>query len=353
MVPSRSSRLARVAGSCSMPSARPRTSDATSSSSASRPARRSASASNRGSRRAKPRDSRTAIAAASRAPAPSAVSASRTAAAPRAIASPCWAADSRARISSASPGRSLAAAISSASCSRRSTPPRQLARVDRQLRQRGPVRAPALDHVGRRGASRGMPAVRVEQVALPALVEQPLLVVLAVDLDQRPDLVGEPGGGRRRCRRAGRSTGRSSRPRARRSAAPEGGRTAPRPAPPRRRGGRGSCPRAIPATSPRASISRLLPAPVSPVMTFSPGPRVRRSRSISARSPTVSSRRRPALTRLAHEGSNATLWRSRSQNGCAPSGSMSRIGRSTAWTSTTSPTRDGMSSRPSTETRAS
>ena len=75
-------------------------------------------------------------------------------------------------------------------------PPRQLARVDRQLRQRGPVRAPALDHVGRRGTSRGMPAVRVEQVALPALVEQALLVVLAVDLDQRPDLVGEPGGGR-------------------------------------------------------------------------------------------------------------------------------------------------------------
>ena len=120
-MPSRSSRLARVAGSCSMPSARPRTSAATSSSSASRPASRSASASNRGSRRARPRDSRTAIAAASRAPAPSAVSASRTAAAPRAIASPCWAADSRARISSASPGRSLAAAISAASCSRRST----------------------------------------------------------------------------------------------------------------------------------------------------------------------------------------------------------------------------------------
>ena len=41
-----------------------------------------------------------------------------------------------------------------------------------------------------------MPAVRVEQVALPALVEQALLVVLAVDLDERPDLVGEPRGGR-------------------------------------------------------------------------------------------------------------------------------------------------------------
>ena len=42
-----------------------------------------------------------------------------------------------------------------------------------------------------------MPAVRIEQVTLPALVEQALLVVLAVDLDQRPDLVGEPRRGGR------------------------------------------------------------------------------------------------------------------------------------------------------------
>ena len=83
-----------------------------------------------------------------------------------------------------------------------------------------------------------------------------------------------------------------------------------------------------PVTRPSASISRLLPAPVSPVITLSPGSRVSRSRSISARSVTVSSSRRPTSRILAgvHEGSSATLWRSRSQNGCAPSGSTRRIG---------------------------
>ena len=75
-------------------------------------------------------------------------------------------------------------------------PARELARVDRQLGEGRPVGAPALDDVGRRRPCRGVPAVRVEQVALPALVEQALLVVLAVDLDQRTDLVGEPRGGR-------------------------------------------------------------------------------------------------------------------------------------------------------------
>ena len=75
-------------------------------------------------------------------------------------------------------------------------PAGQLARVDRQLRERGAVGAPALDDVGHRRTGRAVTAERVEQVALPALVEQALLVVLAVDLDQRPDLVGEPRGGR-------------------------------------------------------------------------------------------------------------------------------------------------------------
>ena len=84
-------------------------------------------------------------------------------------------------------------------------PPGQLAWVDRQLGQRGPIGPPPLDDVGHRRAGRGVPAERVEDVALPAFVEQALLVVLAVDLDQRPDLVGEtrrrrrqvvePGGG--------------------------------------------------------------------------------------------------------------------------------------------------------------
>ena len=76
-------------------------------------------------------------------------------------------------------------------------PTRQLARVDRQLGEGRPVGAPALDDVGHRRPCRRVPAVGIEQVALPALVEQTLLVVLAVDLDERADLVGEPRSGRR------------------------------------------------------------------------------------------------------------------------------------------------------------
>jgi hypothetical protein len=75
-------------------------------------------------------------------------------------------------------------------------PPCQLARIDRQLGQRSSVRSPALDHVGCRCASGGMPTVGIKQVALPALVEKALLVMLAVDLHQRTDFVGKPGRGR-------------------------------------------------------------------------------------------------------------------------------------------------------------
>ena len=49
-----------------------------------------------------------------------------------------------------------------------------------------------------------MPAEGVEQVALPALVEQAALVVLAVDLDERPDLLGESRRGDGRVVEAGR-----------------------------------------------------------------------------------------------------------------------------------------------------
>ena len=49
---------------------------------------------------------------------------------------------------------------------------------------------------------------------------------------------------------------------------------------------------------------------------------------------------RSAAHAPAHDGSSSTLWRSRSQNGSAPAGSTRRIGRSTARTSTTSPTCD-------------
>ena len=108
------------------------------------------------------------------------------AAPPRAIASPCWAAARRAPISSASPIRSRAEAISAASCSANSCPSDELAWIDRQFGQRRSIGAPALDRLGDRLAGDPGPAVGVQEVALGALVEEPLLIVLAVDLDQPP-----------------------------------------------------------------------------------------------------------------------------------------------------------------------
>ena len=108
------------------------------------------------------------------------------------MASPCCAASSRARSSSDSPGWSRAAAISVASCSSELEPSSQLARIDRQLGERRPVRPPALDRGGHLATKLLVAAERVEQVALPTLIEQPLLLVLAVDLDERPDLLGQP-----------------------------------------------------------------------------------------------------------------------------------------------------------------
>ncbi len=204
MTPSRASSSATARGSWSTLSDSRRASSATSVSSASRPASRSASGSNRGSRRASPRASWSATAAVSRAPAPSCVSASRSDAAPRAIASPCWAAVRRPRISSASPARSRAPAISAASCSSRSSR-RATSRgssaaassAARFSRQRST--APA---IARRSVL--VAAEAIEQVALPALVEQSPLVVLAVDLDEGADLVRQPRRGHGRVVEAGR-----------------------------------------------------------------------------------------------------------------------------------------------------
>ena len=195
-----------------------------------------------------------------------------------------------ARISVASPGRSRAAAISSASCSaissRRASSrgsSSSSASAARFARQRST--APAI--VAR---SASWPAERVEQVALPALVEQPLLLVLAVDLDEGPGDVREARRGHRLVVEAGR------RPAGRGHLADgdqrlrDAGRTAPSTR-------ATSAPWRIsvvsaraPVARPSASIRRLLPAPVSPVKTFSPGASSRRRRSISARSVTVSSR---------------------------------------------------------------
>ena len=83
-------------------------------------------------------------------------------------------------------------------------PAGQLARIELELRERRPVRPPAVDRPGHRRPQRLVPAERVEQVALPALVEESLLLVLAVDLDEGAGHVGEARRGHRLVVEAGR-----------------------------------------------------------------------------------------------------------------------------------------------------
>ena len=71
-------------------------------------------------------------------------------------------------------------------------PTDHLARVERGGIEGVAILAPAGDRVGNRRADRRMASECVEQVPLPALVEQPSLVVLTVDLDQWPDLLRQP-----------------------------------------------------------------------------------------------------------------------------------------------------------------
>ena len=155
-----------------------------------RPERASSRASDRSSRGPRPR------------PLPRAAgprrSAPRARRAPRAIASPCCAAASRAR--------DLVRLARDADAPPRSRPPRARASSSRRSSSRGSIAssASAARFARQRSTASaiaaralGVPAVGVEQVALPALVEQPLLVVLAVDLDQRRRRSAEPRRGDR------------------------------------------------------------------------------------------------------------------------------------------------------------
>ena len=185
-----------------------------------------------------------------------------------------------------------------------------------------------------------MAAERVEQVALPAFVEEPLLVVLAVDLDERSRDLAEPGGGDRLVVQPGRRAARGGRPRGPRSAAPGAGRTARS-----TRAASAPCRTRVvsaraPVASPSASISRLFPAPVSPVKHVQAGRQLEPEPldqgevgdgqlEQAAGSPLVAGRsaRRlvaglpPTCSRHAsapHDGSSSTFWRNRSQNGWLP-----------------------------------
>ena len=178
---------------------------------------------------------------ASRAPPPSAVRASCSVAAPRAIASPCCAArQARADLvglARSQPRRGDLGGL----VVEQVEPAGDLARVEGRRVQQVAVLPPALDGPRHRRPQVVVPAPAVEQVALPALVEQSPLVVLAVDLDERPDLVGEAR------RRHGRVVeARRGPPRGRDLAHRDErlrlrGRTGPRRGRPRRRGGRASC----------------------------------------------------------------------------------------------------------------
>ena len=83
-------------------------------------------------------------------------------------------------------------------------PPDELARVEGQLAQGGLIRPPGFDRSSNGHSPRLEVAERVEQVALAALVEELLLVVLAMDLDERPGDLGQPRRGHRLIAQAGR-----------------------------------------------------------------------------------------------------------------------------------------------------
>jgi hypothetical protein len=64
--------------------------------------------------------------------------------------------------------------------------PGQLPRIQLEGAEERPVLAPAVDGTCSRRPERRMTAEGVQEVPLPAFVEEPLLVVLAVDLDKTP-----------------------------------------------------------------------------------------------------------------------------------------------------------------------
>ena len=202
---------------------------------------------------------------------------------------------SRARSSSTSPGRGSTAATSSTTC-RASARRRSISSGDISSAARASRLARHSADAGRdRGTRRCVAAEGVEQVALPGGRQQPLLIVLAVDRDERLDH------GRQACRghrlvvdaRDG-ASGRGQLAHADERLAgvavhDSGGRTAPPPARPRRRSARATMSARPPLTRASASMTSDLPAPVSPVMTVSPAPSCTRTRSMSARSVTDSS----------------------------------------------------------------
>ena len=183
--------------------------------------------------------------------------------------------------------------------------------------------------------SRLEPTVRVEQVALPALVEEARLLVLAVDLDQGPGRRGEPAGRHRLVVDAGHgATGRRHLADAdERLRQPVEQRLDPR-----RLGPVADEPGVGPRPEREAQRvdEEALPGPglagdhVEAGRERDPHPlqegEVDDRELEEATCEGVGS----GLVRggCGHDGRSWAFWRSRSQNGTAPSGSRKRIGRS-------------------------
>jgi hypothetical protein len=227
----------------------------------------------------------------------------------------------------------------------------ELAGIDGQLGQGCPVRPPALHRSGNGLTGHPGAAVGVEQVALDALVEEPLLIVLAVDLDQPTSGLGQSRGGDRLVVEPGR---RAS---ARLHLADdderlwqpfeEGLHPGPlRPVADETRGNPRSEGQAQGVDQQALARAGLAGDDVEA------GPELETNPVDQAQVGDGQLEQAPRRF-VAHDGSSSTLWRSRSQNGIAPAGSTNRIERAPADTSTTSPTAMGRSSRPSMLTSAS
>ena len=231
-------------------------------------------------------------------------------------------------------------------------PANELAGLEGELLQGGLIRPPGFDREADGSALRLEATVGIEQVPLAALVEELLLVVLAVDLDERPGDLGQAGRGDRLVV----ETGAGAAIDVDLAAADQV------PAGPFHPGGDPGRLGAVPdeaAVGPRTEgqaegvDQQALAGPglagdhveagaegqVEPVDQG-------QVRDGQLEQPAGSGRgvvdRRGVV---GHQlGRSSTLWRSRSQNGIALFGSTNRIGRSRAATSTTSPTLSGMSS---------
>ncbi len=218
-------------------------------------------------------------------------------------------------------------------------------RIPLQRVQGRPVGPPCLHGRGHGRPQGRMPAVRVEQVPLVRGIEQPLLVVLAVDLHERPGHVGQPRGG-------------------------DGGVVHPRGAAARRRHLAHADQRFGVAIEQRLHPRERRAGPDQARVgtgTQHEHQRVDQQRLAGPRLPGDHGEARVGLQpdpldqrevadvqlEQRHEGSSCAFSRRRSQNAGAPRGSTKRTGRWRARTSTTSPTFSITSSCPSMLTRMS